>query len=101
MKPNEELVVVELEVLLGQYLDMHTQTGSLEAIKSNIAAHIHDLLGAGMPKLMNFMYLVDVKEGLFKATLANTPENEWPKALALLVIDRLLEKVYTRLQYRK
>jgi len=101
MEPRDQLALVELEVLLSQYLESYTQTGSLEAIKSNIAAHIHDLLGAGMPKLMSFMYLVDVKEELFKTTLANTIESDWPKALTLLVIERLLEKVYTRLQNRK
>ena len=101
MEPSEQLVIIELEVLLGQYLETYTQTGSLEIVKSKIAAHIHDLLGSGIPKLMSFMYLVDVKEELFNSTLQNLPENEWPKALAQLVIDRLLEKVYTRLKYRK
>ncbi len=100
MGPSQQ-VIVELEVLLSQYLEISNQTGSLEAIKAKIKAHIHDLLGSGMPRLMGLMYLVDVKEELFTFTIQNTSEAELPDALAKLVIDRLLQKVYTRLYYRK
>ncbi|MDZ4756560.1 MAG: hypothetical protein SGJ10_00290 [Bacteroidota bacterium] len=101
MEPNEQLVIIELEVLLGQYLETYTEASSMNAVKSKIAAHIHDKQGQGIAKLMSFMYLVDVKEELFKDTLQNVPEAEQPNTLAQLVIDRLLQKVYTRLQYRK
>lgn len=101
MEPKTQLIFSEFESLLGQYIENYSEAASFDVAKGKIEAYIHDLLGFGTSRLMSFMYLVDVKEERYNDVMNSLPENEWPSALAQLVIERLLQKVYTRIQYRK
>lgn len=72
-----------------------------DELMRNLTGFIYDLLQHDFHRLCNLIYRHDVLESKFNAALELNDIDEQAKAIALLVIDRELQKVASRKAYRE
>lgn len=73
---------------------------SLDELKNKLIPVIRYLLDKDMTRLLNALYRIDIKESKVKYVLTiENPDNIAP-ALAEMIIQRELQKIATRKQYR-
>lgn len=70
-------------------------------IREKLAIIIGTMLQSDFEKLCQAMYRLDVSESKFHQVLTGTPSEEIPVALADLVIERELQKIRTRIMYKR
>lgn len=90
----------ELQSCLSIYINLPEVTLNLDQLKYQLKLYIHDLLSNNYEGLLNFMYLIDVNEDAFNLALNEKDQQKLSEILTELVIERLLQKVYTRIEYR-
>lgn len=98
----------KLEALLWSYeivtsdkpVPIEKQT--YEELKEKLAKHLDHLLTNDYNKLLAILYRIDISQEKAVAALSENAEEESAgQTLARLIIERQLEKVITRKQYRK
>ena len=72
---------------------------SMEELKIFLAGYINHLISNNPDKLVSILSRVDVSEKILKANLQNQKEDA-SNIMAQMIIDRQLEKIKTREQYR-
>jgi hypothetical protein len=88
--------------LIVRDFDLEPQTAaSIKEVKQFLAKRITILMHQNMGLLMSILYRIDVQEARLKMILEYSPAAEMPGQLADLVIERQLQKVKTRKQYRE
>lgn len=85
----------------GEPLPRDYEIMSREELHKRLKIFIAELLDSNFEKLCNMMYRHDVIESRFKEALDAPTFDEQADMLADAVIDREMEKVATRLAYRK
>jgi hypothetical protein len=78
-------------------------TGSLDfnLLREKLAIVIGNMIHDDFEKLCQAMYRLDVSESKFHQILTEKPSTEIPLYLADLVIERELQKVRTRMMYKR
>ena len=74
---------------------------SLEELQSKLAVHINFLIQHHFEKLVSLLYRIDVSEGKIKSLLQNEPGKNAGDLIAVLIIERQLQKIKTRQQYKQ
>lgn len=103
MEENEHLSSL-INKDLGIYEEnMMIPSGGLDrdSIREKLAIVIAHLLEHHFEKLLQAMYRLDVSETKFHQVMHGKPPEEIPFALADLVIERELQKVRTRIMYKR
>jgi hypothetical protein len=72
-----------------------------QVIREKLALLIAHLMESDFEKLCQAMYRLDVSESRFDRVMNDKPLAEIPYAIADLVIEREMQKVRTRLMYKK
>lgn len=100
---NEQLAAL-INKDLGTYEeDMMIPVSGIghDMIREKLAVMIAHLLQNNFEKLLQAMYRLDVYESKFHRVMNDIPAEEIPFALADLVIEREMQKVRTRIMYKR
>lgn len=93
----EKGIQQELQGILGLET---TQSYSLQELKEMLARHVNHLLQTNFEQLVNLLYRIDISEKNLKALLAQNPKQDAGDIIAVLIIERQLQKIKTRQQYK-
>ena len=74
---------------------------SLEELKQKLALHINHLINHDFEKLVSLLYRVDVNENKLRNVLDNKEGENTPMLIADLIIERQLQKIKSRQQFRQ
>jgi hypothetical protein len=94
---NEELLIDSLKKDLQ--IDLATQI-SFEKIKEKLVAYINHLIINNFDELINALYRVDVSESKLKTLLKENSDSNTANTIAELIIERQLQKIKTREQFK-
>lgn len=104
MDENEQLAVLINKDLGGFEETMLIPAGEgidRTVIRDKLALLIAHLMQSNFEKLCQAMYRLDVPESRFDRAMNENPVEEIPYAIADLVIEREMQKVRTRIMYKK
>jgi hypothetical protein len=73
----------------------------LEALKEKLSVYINELILSDFQKLVSILYRVDVSEIKLKTLLKENPGNDAGRIIAELIIERQLQKIKSREEYRR
>ncbi|MEK7226131.1 MAG: hypothetical protein AAB221_10645 [Bacteroidota bacterium] len=76
-------------------------TASLDELKEKLAVHINDLINHDFQKLIFLLYRIDVNETKMRKLLAQKDGENAARLITDLIIERQLEKIKTRQQFRQ
>ncbi len=96
-----ELVSKDLKLEEGEALVTGEDKPDLSLFHERLKALIAYLLEHDMHRLLNAMYRLDVSEARFHEAMQTMDRDEAASRVADLVIEREMQKVKTRLHYRK
>lgn len=92
---NKDLQLDEDEALIkGEHID-------LSSLHEKLSLMVAYLMENDMHRLLNAMYRLDVSERKFHDAMQSDSKQEAAIRIADLIIEREMQKVKTRLQYRK
>ncbi|MEO5893856.1 MAG: hypothetical protein ABIQ31_26605 [Ferruginibacter sp.] len=74
---------------------------SLDELQIQLSAHINLFIRHDFQKLITLLYRIDVSEKKLKQLLQQQPQENAGKIIAVLIIDRQLEKFKTRQQFNQ
>jgi hypothetical protein len=74
---------------------------SLEELHSQLAIHINHLILNNFEQLVNLLYRIDVSEAKIKSFLSRQNNENAGNIIANLIIERQLQKIKTRQQFRQ
>lgn len=100
---NDDEVMVSAANMLEKHLDVHYSKNTLvsrDALIQWLSAHIVYMLQHEMEKLLHILYRIDVNEKKVKAVFAQDKASDIAPALAVLILDRELEKAHSRLLHK-
>ena len=76
------------------------ETISVEELRKRLAIHINHLINTDFEKLIFYLYRIDVNENKMRMLLANKNGENAAGLVADLIIERQLEKIKTRQQFK-
>jgi len=74
---------------------------SLEELHTQLAIHINNLIINNFEQLVNLLYRIDVSEVKIKSFLSRQNSENAGNIIASLIIERQLQKIKTRQQFRQ
>ena len=74
---------------------------SFDMLKEKLTSRINLLIQSDFQKLVSILYRVDVSEVKLKHLLKENPDEDAGKIIAELIIERQLQKIISRQQYRE
>jgi hypothetical protein len=74
---------------------------SLNKLKLKLSAHINQLIQTDFQKLVVVLYRMDISENKLKLLLKENPGIDAGKIIAGLIIERQLQKINSRRQFRQ
>jgi len=77
-----------------------TKKYSLQELTALLATHVNHLLQHNFQQLVNLLYRIDVSEKNLKQLLAANPKEDAANIIAVLIIERQLQKIKTRQQFK-
>lgn len=96
-----ELVNKDLQLEAGESLVAGEENPDLNLFHDRLKNLIAYLLDHDIHRLLNAMYRLDVSEARFHEAMQSMDKEEAASNIADLVIEREMQKVKTRLHYRK
>ncbi len=85
-----------------KHIDLSVTPGtSAEAFRQKLAEYINVLINHDFNKLILILYRLDVSEKKLKQLLATSPGYNAGNLIATMIIERQLEKIKSRSQYRQ
>ena len=96
---------MENELLLKEYLQKElevptTDSFSLDELKEKLAAHINLLITRDFNRLVGLLYRIDVNETKLRSLLNVNKGEDAGKIIAQLIIERQMQKIQSRQQFR-
>ena len=98
MKNNSEQ---EVQSLVLAALEMEPATLSNEKFISEISRYINDLLVNRFDYLVSLLYRMDINEDKLRQLISAHPGEDAGNIIAALIIERQLQKIKTRHEFRK
>ena len=96
-KKEDKLIVSQLqnELLIGE-----DKVASFEDLNEKWALFFNSLIQNDFPGLVNLFYRIDISEDKLRRILKEDPDENAGKMITSLVIERLLQKIRTRNEFR-
>lgn len=92
----------ELTTAISQSLDITLPVSlSFEELKEKLSQYINELINHDFEKLVFHLYRIDVNEARMRALLAEKEGSNAAGLIADLIIERQLQKIKSRQQYRQ
>jgi len=85
----------------GEYLVSGDESVDLDTLHKKLALLVAYLMENDMHRLLNAMYRLDVSEIKFHEAMQSMSREEAAMRIADLIIEREMQKVKTRLHYKK
>jgi hypothetical protein len=95
---NNEILVKEINKNMAIALSDNL---SLDELQKQLASYINLLIQNDFQKLIMLLYRIDVSEVKLKQLLKVQPQEDAGKIIADLVIERQLQKIKTRQQFKQ
>ena len=76
-------------------------TISYEQLKEKLSYHVNHLIQFDFQKLVSVLYRIDVNEEKLKSMLAENTETDASSIIAELIIERQLQKIKSRQEFRR
>jgi hypothetical protein len=73
---------------------------SLDELQIRLSEYLNQLILTDFQKLIMLLYRIDVSEPKLKQLLQQPPKEDAAKIIAALIIERQLQKIKSRKQYR-
>ncbi len=97
-----EQINKDLIPILRQSLEIDLPENiSYDLLKEQLSSHINFLIQSDFQKLVSILYRVDVNESKLKHLLKENPGYDAANIIAELIIERQLQKIKSRQEYRK
>lgn len=94
--------LVKIERLIADELGVAIpNSASLDDLKIALASKFNELINTDFNYLIQLLYRIDISEKKLKETLNQNKDKDAGKLLAELTIERQLQKIRTRQQYRR
>lgn len=94
--------LVKIERLIADELGVAIpNSASLDDLKNALASKFNELINTDFNYLIQLLYRIDISEKKLKETLNQNKDKDAGKLLAELTIERQLQKIRTRQQYRR
>ena len=74
---------------------------SMDEVQTRLSIYINQLIQTGFQKLISLLYRIDVSESKLKLLLQEHPGEDAGKIIAALIIERQLQKIETRQQFKQ
>lgn len=74
---------------------------SLEELKEKLSVQINQMIQTDFQKLVSLLYRIDVNETRLKLLLKEYPGEDAGKIIAELIIERQLQKIKSRQQFKR
>ena len=97
MNVPEQSLVAEINDSLGIELRNNISADQLADV---LTAHINDLIDRNFNKLVNLLYRIDINESKLRQMLDENSQDAG-RVIAGLIIERQLQKIASREQFRK
>jgi hypothetical protein len=92
----------ELIPEINQSLELSLpETISLEELKQKLSLYVNHLINHDFEKLVFYLYRIDVNEAKMKQLLEQREGEDAPGLIADLIIERQLQKIKSRQQFRQ
>jgi hypothetical protein len=92
----------QLQQDITQHINLSLVPGiSAEAFRQKLAEYINVLINNDFNKLILILYRLDISEKKLKQLLATSPGYNAGNLIATMIIERQLEKIKSRSQYRQ
>jgi hypothetical protein len=92
----------ELIPEINQSLELSLpETISLEELKQKLSLYVNYLINHDFEKLVFYLYRIDVNEAKMKQLLEQREGEDAPGLIADLIIERQLQKIKSRQQFRQ
>ncbi|MDT8392712.1 MAG: hypothetical protein RQ761_02635 [Bacteroidales bacterium] len=95
------LIINDLQLDESEALTYISDTPDLNFFHQKLTQLIRHLLDHDMYRLLNAMYRLDVSEAKFSKAMHSPDRDEAARSIASLVLEREMQKVKTRLHYKK
>jgi len=92
-----ELKKIESQEITGQH---KLSPEDFSEIRSRLTILISNLLDSDIQGLLSLLYRIDVSEQKVKNILATANQGEMAKKIAVLIIERQIQKIITRIKYK-
>jgi len=90
-----------LQELVQKEMSLEWKAGlSREELTDRLAQHINELINQDFQRLVHLLYRVDVNESRLRVLLRENAGADAGRIIANLIIDRQLQKIKTREQYK-
>jgi hypothetical protein len=73
----------------------------LEELKGRLSVYINQLIQTDFEKLVSLLYRIDISEPKLKHLLQQNPGEDAGKVIAELIIERQLQKIKSRSQFKQ
>lgn len=97
--------ITEVSALICRDFGFNTQElapqDSIHELNEELTAIIKYLLDKNFSKLLQAMYRIDIDENKLKAALSSDPPDQVAPNIAVLIIERALQKIDTRRKYKQ
>ena len=94
--------LVKIERLIADELGVAIpNSASLDDLKIALASKFNELINTDLNHLVQILYRIDISERKLKETLNQNKDKDAGKLLAELTVERQLQKIRSREQYRK
>jgi hypothetical protein len=91
----------EIKTMLQGMMDIEpTEKYSVEELTAMLSVYVNQLLQSNFEKLVSLLYRIDVSEKKLKQLLKDHPKEDAGNIIALLIIERQLEKIKSRRQFK-
>lgn len=101
METGEELVKSGAMMIAKHFGDdIFEEKTTLDDLKKTLSEKIVYLMLNEMEKLLSILYRIDINEKKVKAVFAGNNPSEIAPALAVLIIEREIEKARSRLEHK-
>lgn len=91
---------LELSTLIDNIFELEHSTTDLKTWRDRLANHINFLIDKDFNKLIAILYRLDVNEIKLKQLILENREKNAGKTIAVLIIERQIEKIKSRKQFR-
>lgn len=99
MEPNDQMLIGEISRSLGR--GELEKCRSVADLKQELPAYINHLITSDFNKLVQLLYRLDVSETKLKKMLAENAGTDAGLLVSELIIDRQLQKLRTRANFRQ
>lgn len=97
---NDELIVKSLLPILHKNFDIEDEELLMSELRKKLSEKVKELMDTNWEKLLNILYRIDVSENKVKQVLAYVESKNIPKEIADLIIQRQIEKIKYRENYK-